>query len=172
MKDELDKYDILLSINLSAKSIASPDLIDYLSNITKEYNINPNKIEFELTEHSLIFDIDWSKEVIGKLKHLGFGIALDDFGTRYSSLNYLSTIPFDSLKIDKSYIDKIVDTDKSRVIVEQIIDLAHNLGLTTVAEGIEENEQLDILKKLDCDYGQGYLLDKPLELEDLIIKIN
>jgi len=172
MKDELDKYDILLSINLSAKSIASPDLIDYLSNITKEYNINPNKIEFELTEHSLIFDIDWSKEVIGKLKHLGFGISLDDFGTRYSSLNYLSSIPFDSLKIDKSYIDKIVDTDKSRVIVEQIIDLSHNLGLTTVAEGIEENEQLDILKKLDCDYGQGYLLDKPLELEDLIYKLN
>ena len=172
MNQDLDKFNIKLAINLSAKSIANPDLIDFLSIITKEYNINPNQIEFELTEHSLIFDIDRSKEVIGKLKHLGFGIALDDFGTRYSSLNYLSSIPFDSLKIDKSYIDKIVATDKSRVIVEQIIKLSHNLGLTTVAEGIEENEQLDILIKLDCDYGQGYLLDKPLELEDLIYKLD
>ena len=102
------------------------------------------------------------------MKEIGFKISLDDFGTRYSSLNYLSLIPFDKLKIDKSYIDRVVKHKTDQIIVEHIISLSKNLGIETVAEGIEIIDQYRLLNALGCDYGQGYLLQRPMA-EDAII---
>ena len=99
---------------------------------------------------------------------LGFNISLDDFGTRYSSLNYLSKMAFDCLKIDKSYVDNIATFDKDSLIIEQIIKLAAKLGIKTVAEGIETEMQERILQKLGCDYGQGYYFARPMDKTDIL----
>lgn len=164
-KIHLYNTDLVLAINLSAKSLKSHKLISYIKELIENYKIKPSQIEFEVTEHSLIENFEFSLKIINELKALGFKIALDDFGTRFSSLNYLSKIPFNSLKIDKSYIDRINFEGKEHVIVEQIIQLASKLGLKTVAEGIEEESQADTLQKLGCDMGQGYFLARPMQAE-------
>jgi EAL domain-containing protein (putative c-di-GMP-specific phosphodiesterase class I) len=157
-----------VSINLSAKSLKSPLLIQYIENEAESSGVNPSLVEFEITEHSLIDNFEFSLNIVNTLKNMGFGISLDDFGTRYSSLDYLRKIPFDTLKIDKSYIDKVTVTGKDRIIVEQIIHLANHLGLTTVAEGIETIEQKQILRELGCHLGQGYLMSKPICQKDVL----
>lgn len=152
-----------VSVNLSAKSLKSPTLVEFIEKGMRQTGVNPALIEFEITEHSLIDSFEFTLQIVNTLKKLGFSISLDDFGTRYSSLDYLRKIPFDTLKIDKSYIDKLTVTGKDRIIVEQIIHLANQLGLTTVAEGIETAEQKEILKELGCKLGQGYLMSRPID---------
>lgn len=157
-----------VSVNLSAKSLKSPTLIEFIEKEMKHSDVNSSLIEFEITEHSLIDNFEFTLEIVNTLKHLGFSISLDDFGTRYSSLDYLRKIPFDTLKIDKSYIDKLTVTGKDRIIVEQIIHLANQLGLVTVAEGIETAEQKKILIELGCKLGQGYLMSRPINQEAVL----
>jgi diguanylate cyclase (GGDEF)-like protein/PAS domain S-box-containing protein len=168
IKENLENKNIVTSINLSAKSVNSWGIMDFLKANLKDYKLNPQNIKFEITEHSLIDDIDYSKKLIEELKKIGFKISLDDFGTRYSSINYLVNMPFDTLKIDKSYIDKIIERKNSRTIVELIIKCSKELGLDTTAEGIESEEQFRILKDLGCDLAQGYLLNKPMDIEKLL----
>ena len=158
----------MVSINLSAKSLMSPMLLSYIQEQLKLYQIDPPRVAFEVTEHSLIDNFELTKEVIVSLKAMGFKISLDDFGTRFSSLNYLSKIPFDALKIDKSYIDHVTEDGKDQVIVKQIIQLASNLGLKTIAEGIETEAQSITLREMSCDAGQGYHLSRPIDLEQLL----
>lgn len=169
--NNLKNSPINVSINLSAKTVGSPETINFLRTCLNEYEIDAAKIEFEITEHSLIDNINESLVLVSALKALGFRISLDDFGTRYSSLNYLSNMPFDSLKIDKSYVDKIVNLKNDLIIVEQIIQLSKRLGLKTIAEGIETSDQAKILTNLGCDFGQGYLMAKPLEESKLVLVI-
>lgn len=157
-----------VAINLSAKSIVLTDLPEYLENIVNKYHLDSNRVEFELTEHSIIADLEQAKMAIMNLKKQGFHLALDDFGTRYSSLNYLSQIPFSTLKIDKSYVDKIVDEEKAGKVVQKIIELAHELGIKTVAEGVETTCQKELLFEMGCDYAQGYLFSKPLSQKDFL----
>lgn len=164
----LKDKNISISINLSAKTLSKVDSLDYLKMCLEMYSVNPEQIIFELTEHSLINDLESGLKLVSILKDLGFKVALDDFGTRYSSLNYLSHMPFDSLKIDKSYINNIVDVNNDRIIVEQIIKLTKRLGIKTVAEGIENQTQYEVLKSLDCDFGQGFHLSRPVSLEKLL----
>ncbi|OJV66421.1 MAG: hypothetical protein BGO41_03035 [Clostridiales bacterium 38-18] len=166
----LKQLNKVISINLSAKSLTSSQLIPHVSALLDKYDINPDLIEFEITEHSLIENFDVSLKSINELKRLGFKIALDDFGTRFSSLNYLRKIPFDTLKIDKSYIDQLSRGGKDQLIVEQIIQLSKKLGLKTNAEGIEELAQANRLVYLGCDYGQGYYLSRPVP-EDKAIEL-
>lgn len=166
---ESSKY--IFSINLSAQSFNSEDFMEFLKTQLKELRVDNGLIEFEITEHTLVDDIEYSARKMKNLKSLGFKIALDDFGTRFSSLNYLSKLPFDVLKVDKSYIDSICEINNDKIIVSQIIKLAKNLGLETVAEGIETKEQLDMLKELKCDYGQGYYLSKPKSLDSILEEI-
>jgi len=159
---------ITVSINLSARTICSHETVRFLRECLDEFKVDASKIEFEVTEHSLIDDITESLELVSSLKSLGFKISLDDFGTRYSSLNYLSHMPFDCLKIDKTYVDKIVSFNNDKIIVDQIIQLSRKIGLKTIAEGIETSEQLKLLSSMGCDFGQGYLLAKPLKQSNLI----
>jgi diguanylate cyclase (GGDEF)-like protein/PAS domain S-box-containing protein len=154
--------ELMLSINLSAQTIASTEFIPKLEELVSHCQINTAQIQFEITEHSFLKDFELADIQLNKLRNMGFSIALDDFGTQYSSLSYLAKLPFTHLKIDKSYIDRITTHEKERVIVEQVIQLAHSLGLSTVAEGIENEEQRLIASKMGCYFAQGYLFSKPL----------
>ena len=154
-----------LSLNLSAKTIVSGRLIPFLKTCLAEQPIQPGAVQFEITEHSLIYDFTTSRATMNGLKELGFKIALDDFSTRYSSLNYLVDMPFDTLKIDKSYVDKVLGHKQGAIIVAMIVSLSKQLDIATVAEGIEKEAQWDTLRDLGCDLGQGYYLAKPLPEE-------
>lgn len=170
ISNHLKDSPITVSINLSARTICSSETIKFLRDCLIEYKVDAAKIEFEITEHSLIEDINESLQLVSSLKSLGFKVSLDDFGTRYSSLNYLSNMPFDYLKIDKTYIDKIVEFENDLIIVEQIVQLSKKLGLKTIAEGIETSDQLELLSSMGCDFGQGYLMAKPLK-ESILISL-
>lgn len=154
--------ELMLSINLSAQTISSTELITILKELVFRFQINTAQVKFEITEHSFLKDFEFANIQLNKLRDMGFSIALDDFGIQYSSLSYLAKLPFTQLKIDKSYIDRIVTNEKDRVIVQQVIQLAHSLGLSTVAEGIETEEQRLIASQMGCCFAQGYLFSKPL----------
>lgn len=158
----------MININLSAKTINSDKLLEFLTEMLNRYDVKAENIELEITEHSLIHNMNDTKKVINNIKSLGFKLSLDDFGTRYSSLNYLCTIPFDSLKIDKSYVDNILTERTEEAVVEQIIKLSKRLGLKTIAEGIESEEQRRIIADLGCDFAQGYLMARPMEMNKIL----
>lgn len=156
--------DLALSINISAHSFRSEEFIDYLIEEVSTHKISPGRIQLEITEHSIIEDIEYTAGLMHKLKSVGFTFALDDFGTRYSSLNYLSKLPFDTLKVDKSYVDFILMDENDRAIIEMLIQLSDKIGLRVVAEGIEEEAQYEELKRIGCGFGQGYFMSKPYPL--------
>lgn len=160
--------NLKISINLSTKSFNSFDLITSLEEIINLYSINSNKIQLEITEYTFIHNIESAKLIMNGLKKLGFLLALDDFGTKYSSLNYLKEIPLDCLKIDKSYVDNICNSNKDNMIVRHIIQLSKGIGLEVVAEGIEEECQKNMLIEMKCDLAQGYLFSKPISPEAFI----
>ena len=124
-------------------------------------NIDKNKFEIELTESVLMTDFDDKLEMIDKFKALGLRLSLDDFGTGYSSLSYLKKIPFDTLKIDKSFIDDL-ENKKDQSFVNMIVTIADELNLEVIAEGVENKEQLKYLKSMKCEQYQGYLCSRPL----------
>ena len=158
----------VISINISAQSFNSKKFIDYLNEQIDAYHISPSQIELEITEYSIVEDLEKSTELISEIKSLGVRISLDDFGTKYSSLNYLSKLPFDVLKIDKSYIDHILLDKKDQAIVSHLTSLAGDLELNTIVEGVEFEEQKDMLLELGCRYGQGYLFARPLPLKETL----
>ena len=156
-----EKMPDFVSINLSAKGVLDNGIIDFLKKILEKYRVLPWEIELEITETAMMDSMDKTLEVLKKLKNLGFKLALDDFGTGYSSLNHLNSFPFDTVKLDKSFIDKLSGERRDKLIVESIIKLCHNMELDVVAEGVETKEQEEILKHMNCDYIQGYLYGKP-----------
>lgn len=160
-----------ISINISSVDLQQPDFLDNIKNIINETSINPSVIELEITETVLMQSLDSSINILKKLMDMGIRIALDDFGTGYSSLNYLRMIPIHTLKIDKSFIDNITSSKKEESIIKNIIQMAHSMNLKVVAEGVETEDQLSILKERKCDYIQGYYFSRPLpanELEKLL----
>ncbi|BEP29680.1 sensor domain-containing protein [Helicovermis profundi] len=163
-----DNDKIKFSLNISTKSFYSNDFIQYLKDMIDVYGINPEQIIIEITEYSIIRNVDTAFKIMKELKKIGFIMSLDDFGTEYSSLNYLSKLPFDILKLDKSYIDRIVNENKAFIIVKSIINLSKELGLITIAEGIETEKQLSLLKTMKCELGQGYLISKPLNKDEML----
>lgn len=168
ISEEAETFDDLrVSINISTQTFNSSKFIPYLIEMVDFYKINANRIFFEITEHSIIKNMARAKEVMAELKSIGFSVSLDDFGTRYSSLNYLSMFPFDVLKIDKTYIDDILDKDKGYIIVKQLLSLTEALGIVTVAEGIEHQAQGDLLHDMGCQFGQGYHYARPMPYSEL-----
>lgn len=165
-REEFD-YPFILSINISAIQYKRDDFVDKLIQIIEKYNMNPNDLELEITETALI---DNYRNVIGKLtllREYGVRISMDDFGTGYSSLSYLRNLPIDTLKIDKSFVDNILEDENSIIIMESIMYMVKRLGLETVAEGVETQEQLNYLKKIQCDSIQGFLLGRPQSDENI-----
>ncbi len=163
--------DIKVSVNLSAIQFRDSNLLQKIDTFTQD--INRKNIDIELTESVLIKDFENRLEIIKGIKKLGISLSLDDFGTGYSSLSYLKNIPFDTLKIDKTFIDTLYTKD-DLTFVNMIIGIADNLGLNVVAEGVETEGQLQLLKEINCEQYQGYLCSKPVEpkeFEELFNKI-
>ena len=151
-----------LALNLSSRQFADKNLVDAIRLELEENNLPPWQLELELTESMLMADTDYTQSVLHRLKAMGVKLSVDDFGTGYSSLTYLKQFPLDSLKIDRQFIHNLTTSDKDAAITTSIIQLAHNLGLKVVAEGVENAMQVEILKKLGCDIGQGYYFSRPL----------
>lgn len=157
-----------VSVNVSTTQLKDDHLIDIIRDIPEKTGMDLRHLEIEITESVLMNSFDHNLKLINQMKALGCSIALDDFGTGYSSFNYLTQIPIDTLKIDKSFIDGICSNEKDRCIADSIINLAHKMNISVVAEGVEDNQQLQILQNQFCDTLQGYLFSKPLNSTDFI----
>lgn len=153
----------LSSINLSVKNLHDPNFYNHVMRIVKEEEADPNYIVFEVTETVLLKEAEQSKQTITQLKEAGFKIAIDDFGKGYSSLTYLCQFSIDYLKIDRYFMSNIADNNSVFEIVSSTVKLAHQLNLMVVAEGIETEETYEIIKKLGCDYTQGYYIARPID---------
>ncbi|WP_170287571.1 EAL domain-containing protein [Aquibacillus halophilus] len=160
-------HSLKISVNLSIRQFYQPNLISMIDNIIKEIEINPSKLTIEITE-SMTMDVETATSILYELKNIGVNISIDDFGTGYSSLSYLKTFPIDSLKIDQSFISDINKSKDDENIATTILVIAHNLGLSVIAEGVESKDQLEILKRHKCDEAQGYLFSKPLNSDDML----
>jgi EAL domain-containing protein (putative c-di-GMP-specific phosphodiesterase class I) len=150
-----------VSINLSARGIIERNIVKFLENLLLKYNLDPKFIEFEVTESSLLNNIERTVEVLDRIKEMGFKLSLDDFGTGFSSLNYLKNLPLDKVKLDKSFIDNIETDERDHLMVKSIIELSHRLGLLVVGEGVETKNQRDLLYILECDFIQGFYYGRP-----------
>ncbi len=162
-----------VAVNASAVQIQRPSYVNELHQTLKRYNIVPDRMEIEITESLLMEDVEAAMRNLHVIKELGVRIALDDFGTGYSSLAYLRRFPFDKLKIDRAFIRELMGASDARAIVRTILDLAKVLGMSTVAEGVEEPAQLDVLQGVGCALIQGFLVARPMppqELADLIAR--
>ena len=158
--------NIVVSVNISPAQLVGDALISDVKKVLDSIGLPPELLELEITESILMDSIDHNLYIINCIKELGVKIALDDFGTGYSSLNYLTRIPINTLKIDKSFIDRIVVNTKDEYIADTIINLAHKMDIAVIAEGVEEVEQLKILQEQMCDILQGYFFSKPLLAQD------
>ncbi|MDO9628732.1 MAG: bifunctional diguanylate cyclase/phosphodiesterase [Acholeplasmataceae bacterium] len=156
------KKNFKISINLSAVMLMNDKFITNLIKWIEEHQIDCRKFNLEITETAIISDIQKSIHVLNSLKRLGFTIALDDFGTGYSSLTYLQKLPIDTIKIDRTFISSIKEDTEEFYVLKYMIDLAHHLKLTVVAEGIETLEQAEMVKKYNVDFAQGYYYCKPM----------
>lgn len=154
-----------ISVNLSARQFEQKDLTIIIQHALKQSGMHPDLLELELTESILMENPGEAQQTLQKLKNLGIHLSLDDFGTGYSSFNYLRRFPFDTLKVDQSFIQDVTTDPSCASVVSGIIGIAHNLNLAAVAEGVETQEQLDFLITCECDILQGYLFSKPLPAE-------
>src|SRR5215211_2685516 len=162
----LSHRDLIMSVNLSGKQLTQPDLIARIEEVLHESQINPWHLKLEITETVVMENPELAAVPLAKLRGLGLRLSIDDFGTGYSSLSYLNRFPVDTLKIDRSFVTSMNEADENLQIVKTIITLAGNLGMQVVAEGVETEEQLEQLRSLKCQYGQGFLFSKPLEVTD------
>lgn len=162
----LGEEDFKISVNISYAALKQIDFLDRIMSIVNETNVNPTYIKIEITEDEIIDNIDFTVDILNELRKLGFNIALDDFGVGYSSFNYIKTLPLDTLKIDRSLLISIENDKKTFSIIETLIKLSHTLDLEVVCEGVEIKNQLELLKKINCDKIQGYYISKPLNLND------
>jgi EAL domain-containing protein (putative c-di-GMP-specific phosphodiesterase class I) len=151
-----------VAVNLSVKDLYDRDLVAWLDDRLDAWGVDASLLKLEITESELMDDPLLALEVLGKLKTLGVWTSIDDFGTGYSSLAYLKHLPIDELKIDKSFVGNLVHDQNDLVIVRSTIDLSHNLGLTVVAEGVEDAATLERLAELTCDRAQGFFVSRPL----------
>jgi diguanylate cyclase (GGDEF)-like protein/PAS domain S-box-containing protein len=156
---------LVIAINISPQQFRQHDFVDQVLSIVRKTDINPQRLKLELTEHSLIHNMDEMVDRMSALRRVGIGFSLDDFGTGFSSLSYLKRLPLDQLKIDRSFVRDVLTDPSDASIAKAIITLAGNLELSVLAEGVETEEQLDFLLKSGCYAYQGYLFSKPLPLE-------
>ena len=155
------------SLNLSPRQLHQPDLVERVGYELKEHGIDPSMIIVEITESAAMVDPERAQRVFQGLKRLGLGLALDDFGTGYSSLSRLRHLPVDILKIDRSFVSDLGRDPHTRAMVAAFVQLAHNLKLAPLAEGIETEEELEFLKSCGCTLGQGFLFSRPIEADAL-----
>jgi diguanylate cyclase (GGDEF)-like protein/PAS domain S-box-containing protein len=159
---ELDLPPLVMSVNLSARQLRHQNLVMVVQNALQESSVPAEFLEFEVTESMVMHDVEEVLKIFSALKAIGVKLAMDDFGTGYSSLSYLKRFPIDRLKIDRSFVRDITFDANDAAIAKSIVSLAHTLDIKVVAEGVEAEEQLQILRQFKCDEGQGYYFGKPL----------
>jgi diguanylate cyclase (GGDEF)-like protein len=154
---------LTISVNLSAKQFMQPDLLDQVQELLRETSLDPRSLKLEITESAVMEDIETATRTLERLRALGVELSIDDFGTGYSSLSYLQRFPVSTLKIDRSFISRMTESEGTAEIVRTIMKLAQNLGMDVVAEGVETEGQRARLAALECEFGQGYYFAKPLD---------
>jgi EAL domain-containing protein (putative c-di-GMP-specific phosphodiesterase class I) len=154
-----------VGVNLSARQFSRGGLADHVEALLVQSGISSRQLGLEMTESSIIPNMNTALKVLGSLRRLGVSLLMDDFGTGYSSLSYLHSFPFDVLKIDRSFVNRMTEGDQPLQIVRTIVELARVMGMDVVAEGIETNEQYRLLREMKCRYGQGYLFARPMTAE-------
>lgn len=164
-------HNISLAINVSPQTLMHPDFMKKLEALVKNSDRGSHLI-FEITENLFLSEYERLSEVLDYICHLGIGLSIDDYGTGYSSLSRLRKLPVSELKIDQSFVKDMNNNKDDEAVVHSTIELAHNLGLKVVAEGVEKLESLELLDKLGCDIAQGYLISVPLPLKDFDCFLN
>jgi len=157
-----------VAVNITASLISNTDIIAALESATKIWNIDSDRLILEVTEDALIADRDVSHDVLTRIREFGCHVSIDDFGTGYSSLAYLKELPADELKIDRTFVMGMLEDNGDYKIVEHAIGIAKSFGLSVVAEGVESEAMLRELRKLGCDYAQGYYISKPLPANEFV----
>ena len=158
---------LFMSVNLSGKQVAQPDLVENIRDILDETHVDPKHLKLEITESAVMENAEMAARLLKRLKALGVQLSIDDFGTGYSSLSYLHRFPVNTLKIDRSFVGRIGEAAENIEIVRTVISLAENMGMEVVAEGVETLSQLTQLRKLKCQYGQGYLFSRPVDADSV-----
>ena len=158
--------DITLSVNVSVRHLMKNDFLQETREVLERNGIPTKNLEVEITESVMIDSAERALQCINSLKEMGVQIAIDDFGTGYSSLSYLNSFPADLLKIDKSFVDKMNDSDSMRQYVAAIISMGHIMGFDVISEGVEQQQQMETLQSIHCDFIQGFLWGRPLSAED------
>jgi diguanylate cyclase (GGDEF)-like protein len=153
--------ELLVSVNISGKHLSTDALIDDVELALDASKLSPASLKLEITESTAMENAENTIDVLNKLKKIGVQLSIDDFGTGYSSLSHLHRLPFDTLKIDRSFVNSVGENGENSEVLQTIISLAKNLKMRVIAEGIETESQLAVLRTLGCDYGQGYLLARP-----------
>jgi EAL domain-containing protein (putative c-di-GMP-specific phosphodiesterase class I) len=161
-----NKKLLTISVNISGKHFAETDLVEQIEQILSETKVNPLSLKLEITESAVMANAENAIDMLKRLKRLGLQLSIDDFGTGYSSLSYLHRFPTDTLKVDRSFVNKMKIGSDNSEIVKTIVSLAKALNMKVVAEGIETAEQLQLLQDLDCEYGQGFLFSRPVPKDE------
>jgi EAL domain-containing protein (putative c-di-GMP-specific phosphodiesterase class I) len=161
-----DRPPLTISVNISARQLEAGDLIDDVANALRESGLPPQCLVLEMTESVLVEHTETNLEHVRTLKAMGIRLAIDDFGTGYSSLAYLHRFPVDILKIDSAFINRLNETHRDFELVRNILQIGRSLRMATVAEGIETEEQRQMLCELGCEFGQGYLFARPMPAGD------
>lgn len=162
-------YPVTVSLNLSVRDLQDPQFVEMVSEQLQAHNVAPERLEIEITESALMSERERVQDTLTRLSAMGLKITIDDFGIGYSSLAYLKSLPVDGIKIDRSFVTAMARNDNDAAIVRTSVDLAHNLGLKVVAEGIETEDVLHRLQALGCDAGQGLYISRPLGADDLLL---
>lgn len=161
------EYNIVtISVNESRLHLYNENHINDLIDLVNKYNVQPNTIELEMTETTVVHNVELAKEAEKNVHKLGFIVSMDDFGTGYSSFSMLKNINIDVLKMDKSFFDDVLESRRGKIIIEAIIEMSHKLNMKVVAEGIETKEQVEYLKNVKCDMIQGYYFERPIKVEE------
>jgi diguanylate cyclase len=163
-----DAPPLFMSVNLSARQVAQPDLAQVVADILRDSAMEPGRLRLELTESSLMEDPDAALATMNELRDLGVKLVLDDFGTGYSSLAYLQRFPIAVLKVDRSFVANLGEESPGAAIVAAVVNMAHGLQVEVVAEGVETSTQATALRALGCQYAQGYLYGRPMPAEEML----
>lgn len=158
-----------ISVNVSPRQFRDPGFVEMVESALRENNIQPRRLELEITERLILDNTIETAEILRRLDEMGVRLSVDDFGTGYSALGYLKSYPFDTLKIDKSFVRDVMTEQEDAALVKAIITMAHSLGLEVIAEGVENASQLHYLRQQGCDYAQGYFYNRPVPEADFLL---
>lgn len=159
----VEQAGLTVAVNLSSNAFLRSDLAQRVKSELERLELEPAALHVEIVEAGIMKNVERSRSTLNDLSGLGLRMSLDDFGTGYSSLSHLREFPLDAVKIDRTFISRVTEREKDLEIVRAIVELGHNLGLEVVAEGIETKEQLQVVRYLGCDYGQGYHFSPPMD---------